>query len=94
MDDVGGLSTDARKHSSDYLVVGTEDGQMMYKPKGDFVHIVEEPWNQFAGEYVVITKAEMVGEAPVYEFVIPERRGSTPEKLIGRLVARGMKFDR
>lgn len=85
-------ATDARKHSSDYLVVGTEGGQMKYEP-GDLVQIVEEPWNQFAGEYVVLTKAVMSGDTLVYEFVIPERRGSTPEKLIRKLVARGIKVD-
>jgi hypothetical protein len=57
---------------------------------GDLVRIVEHPWNQHAGDTVIITKAEKIEDTFVYEFVIPEQRGSTPEHLIGYLVARGV----
>jgi len=62
----------------------------LYKP-GDMVRITEWPWNQFAGECVLITKAEVITldnkEFVAYEWVIPERRGGGAEKFIEEYVS-------
>jgi hypothetical protein len=45
---------------------------------GTMVKITEEPWNQFAGELVIVTKIDDDGIG--FDFVIPERRGHAPMK--------------
>ena len=56
-----------------------------YKAR-DMVRIVEFPWNQHAGDYVCLLESKEINGTWVYEFVIPEQRGSVPEHLIERLV--------
>jgi hypothetical protein len=60
-----------------------------YKP-GDVVKIVEEPWSEYAGVLVTITKAEVVNfngrEFVTYEWVIPEQRGMAPERYMGDFI--------
>lgn len=55
------------------------------KPKyctGDLVRIVKEPWNQHAGDMVILTGVAHADDQTVYEFIIPERRGSVSETMI------------
>jgi hypothetical protein len=45
---------------------------------GMIVEITKEPWNQFSGEMVIVTKIDADGKG--FDFVIPERRGHSPMK--------------
>lgn len=49
---------------------------------GDLVRITETPWNQFGGEYVVITKID--ADSRGFDFVVPESRGHAPAHFIER----------
>lgn len=65
--------------------------EQLYKP-GDMVTIKHSQTSpMFNGETVIITKAEQLGITWVYEFVIPEQRGSAPQQLIGHRVGEGFK---
>jgi hypothetical protein len=59
--------------------------------KNSLVKIAEKS-AQHSGDCVVITSRELVGTTWVYEFVIPEQRGSVPEHLIDRLILRDVKL--
>ena len=56
---------------------------------GDMVRISHESM-QHGDEIVIITGGDQIGETPVYDWIIPEQRGSVPEHLIRSLVARGI----
>jgi hypothetical protein len=45
---------------------------------GDMVQLCEEPWHQYAGECVLVTKIDDDGQG--FDFVIPETRGHAPIK--------------
>lgn len=49
----------------------------MVKP-GDMVQIVEEPWNIWSSDLVIVTKVD--ADEQGFDFVIPERRGHAPMK--------------
>jgi hypothetical protein len=49
-------------------------------PPGTMVRLVEEPWSLHAGECVIVTKVDADGRG--FDFVIPERRGHAPAKLV------------
>jgi hypothetical protein len=87
-------ASDARKYFGDFVVVTTEKRRTMIYEVGDMVRIVDYPWNQHAGDVVIITKKEEIDGKAVYEWVIPEQRGSAPEHLIGYVIARGMNVAR
>jgi len=52
--------------------------------EGDLVRIVAEPWNLHAGDIVQLVKYNP--ESDSWDFVIPERRGSVPVRMIERMV--------
>lgn len=45
---------------------------------GDMIQLVDKPWHQFAGEFVIVTKIDDDGKG--FDFVIPETRGHAPMK--------------
>ena len=52
---------------------------------GDLVVITKEPWSQFAGQCVVVTKVDEDGHG--FSFVIPEQRGHAPMRLAARRIS-------
>ena len=57
----------------------------MSEPKvGDMVRIVEEPWNQHAGDCVILERYN--SESNSFDFVIPEQWGSVPRRMIDKIV--------
>jgi|HubBroStandDraft_6_1064221.scaffolds.fasta_scaffold512695_3 hypothetical protein len=47
---------------------------------------------QGGDELVIITAVNDAGDIPVYDWIVPERRGSVPQHLIACRVAQNVKF--